>query len=427
PGGAATRAPRATPPPQRAARALPARPPGGGPRAPPPPPATTQGRRGRRRRGPGPGQLGAAAAPARASLPVPGSAAGAPARAGARAAHQAGRRALARCSEQRGSRDAEEEEQSALDRRAHGAGLVRRALLALCLVALAAPAHAAPMARSLVERSTLTLGEGIEWVVVLENAGTTVPEPQFENLDWARVQATGSSRNLSMVNGNFSSSVSYTFLLVPVRVGRHIIPSVTFQIGRTVVRSSPLTIDVVPAAPGLSSGSSGGGARLRLVITVDRNHAVVGEPIRMTVRFFQGVRLRSDPDYRAPDVPGFWTEPPAVPRSYYANDASGRWLVSETRTFLYPTVSGRLRIGSARMECELAGDEDDGGASGLSGGGTAGQTVEIQSDPITVDVAPAPAQGQPGGYQGAVGDFGLTVHPERTRVRADETMNLTLR
>ncbi|HKA23632.1 MAG TPA: BatD family protein [Candidatus Eisenbacteria bacterium] len=304
---------------------------------------------------------------------------------------------------------------------------MRRALLALCLVALAAPAHAAPMARSLVERSTLTLGEGIEWVVVLENAGTTVPEPQFENLDWARVQATGSSRNLSMVNGNFSSSVSYTFLLVPVRVGRHIIPSVTFQIGRTVVRSSPLTIDVVPAAPGLSSGSSGGGARLRLVITVDRNHAVVGEPIRMTVRFFQGVRLRSDPDYRAPDVPGFWTEPPAVPRSYYANDASGRWLVSETRTFLYPTVSGRLRIGSARMECELAGDEDDGGASGLSGGGTAGQTIEIQSDPITVDVAPAPAQGQPGGYQGAVGDFGLTVHPERTRVRADETMNLTLR
>src|SRR5262249_25278778 len=204
------------------------------------------------------------------------------------------------------------------------------------------------------------------------------------------------------------------------------LPSVSFQVGRTVVRSQPVSVDVAPAAPGLSSGSSGGGARLKLVITVDRNHAVVGEPIRMTVRFFQGVRLRSDPDYRAPDVPGFWSEQPAVPRSYYLSDATGRWLVSETRTFLYPTVSGRLRIGSARMECELAGEEDD-GTSGLSGMGTPGQTVEIQSDPISVDVSPAPTAGQPGGYQGAVGDFSLSIHPERVRVRADETMNLTVR
>jgi hypothetical protein len=306
---------------------------------------------------------------------------------------------------------------------------VRRFVLAFVLLGLAAgQAFAAPVARSLLERTTLTVQDPVEWVVVLENAGTTVPEPQFPQLDWARVQATGSSRNFSMVNGNFSSSVSYNFLLVPQNVGRHQIPSVTFEIGRTVVRSEPVTVDVVPAAPGLSSGSSGaGGARLKLVINVDRNHAVVGEPIRMTVRFFQGVRLRSDPDYRAPDIPGFWSEAPAVPRSYYVSDAGGRWLVSETRVFLYPTVSGRLRIGSAKMECELAGDEDDGGASGLSGGGAPGQTIEIQSDPIGVDVTPAPAAGQPGDYQGAVGDFALSLHPERVRVRADETMNLTVR
>lgn len=301
------------------------------------------------------------------------------------------------------------------------------ALAALACALLSARATAAePTARSLIERTTLTVGEGVQWVVVLENAGATVPEPQFQGLDWARVQATGSSRNMSLVNGNFSSSVSYSFILVPEREGRHALPPVTFALGRTVIRTQPVNVDVVPAAPGLQSVSRGGGARLRLVITVDRNHAVVGEPIRMTVRFYQGVRLRSDPDYRAPDIPGFWSEPPAVPRSYYLSDATGRWLVSETRTFIYPTVSGRLRVGSARMECELAGEEDD-GTSGLQGIGTPGQTVEIQSDPITVDVAPAPVAGQPGDYQGAVGDFNLTVQPERVRVRADETMNLVVR
>jgi hypothetical protein len=295
------------------------------------------------------------------------------------------------------------------------------------LALLSSPAAAVPTARTLLERTTLTLQDPVEWVVVLDNAGGSVPEPQFPELDWARVQPTGTSRNFSMVNGNFSSSVSYNFLLVPQSAGRHQIPAVTFQVGHTVVRSEPVPVDVVPAAPGLTSGSSGGGTtRLKLLITVDRNHAVVGEPIRMTVRFFQGVRLRSDPDYRAPDIPGFWSEAPAVPRSYYESDAGSRWLVSETRVFLYPTVSGRLRIGSAKMECELAGDEDD-GSSGLSGGGSPGQTIEIQSDPITVDVAPPPASGQPGDYQGAVGDFSVSLSPERTRVRADETMNLTVR
>src|SRR5262249_1891966 len=160
--------------------------------------------------------------------------------------------------------------------RAQGARLVRRLALALVLLVLAASTvHADPTARSLVERTTLTLGEGVQWVVVLENAGATVPEPQFAALDWARVQATGSSRNLSMVNGNFSSSVTYNFILVPDRVGRHQLPAVAFQLGRTVVRAQPVNVDVVPAAPGLSSGSSGGGgsSRLKLVITVDRNHA----------------------------------------------------------------------------------------------------------------------------------------------------------
>lgn len=306
---------------------------------------------------------------------------------------------------------------------------MRRLVPVLLALGIAAgPALAEPTARSLIERTTLTLQDPVEWVVVLENAGGNVPEPQFPQLDWARVQVTGSSKNFSMVNGNFSSSVTYNFLLVPDRLGRHQLPSIAFQVGRTVIRSQPVNVDVVPAAPGLSSGSSGGGgsARLKLMITVDRNHAVVGEPIRMTVRFYQGVQLRSDPDYRAPDIPGFWSEAPAVPRSYYATEAGGRWLVSETRTFLYPTVSGRLRIGSARMECELAGDEDN-GASGLSGGGTPGQTVEIQSDPITIDVAPAPSAGQPSDYQGAVGDFAINVQPERMKVRADETMNLTVR
>lgn len=295
---------------------------------------------------------------------------------------------------------------------------------------LVAAVHADPTARTILERRQLTRGEPVQWAIVLENAGTAAPEAEIPPLDWARVQEAGTSRNVSWVNGRFSSTVSYQFLLIPEQLGRHQVPAVSFQVGHTRVSTEPIVVDVLPSVGGVGAPNTPRGGRLRLIATVDHASAVVGEPVRLTVRFYQGIRLRSDPQYRSPDAPGFWSEPASVPRSYYVEQGGSRWLVSEARTVLYPTVAGRLRVGPAKMVAELATGEDSDELDPLSslfGGRRAGEVVEIESEPLGLDVVPSPLAGRPAGYQGAVGDFRLVLSADRTHVRADETINVTVR
>jgi hypothetical protein len=156
-----------------------------------------------------------------------------------------------------------------------------------------------------------------------------------------------------MVNGNFSSSVSYNFLFLCRTAG-----AIRFRPSpRSAHRGARAARHRGRRAggTGLSSARAVAAARhnLKLEIAVDRNHAVVGEPIRMTVRFFQGVQLRPIPT----------TGPRMIPilvraresRALLPSDAGGRWLVSETRTF----PIRRYRDGwhrSARMQCAVSGD-----------------------------------------------------------------------
>jgi hypothetical protein len=322
----------------------------------------------------------------------------------------------------------------AAELRRRGVALAAVAGSLLLAASSPAPCAAAPSARSLIERRQLTVGEPAEWVIVLDNAGTIVPEPEFTAPEWARIDASGTSRNVSFVNGKLSSSVSYRFVVVPARTGRHTLPAVSFQIGRDRLSADPLAVDVIAAAPigrlGDAGAREGGASRLRLVASVAPAQAIAGEPLRLVVRFYQGVRLLADPQYRAPDVQGFWAENPSPPRSYYAESGGRRWLVTETQTVIYPTISGRLRIGPARMRVVVA-DADGGDFDPLDPrlgrGGRGGETVDLASPPLVVDVAAPPAAGRPASYAGAVGEFTLTLRPERTRLRADETLNLTVR
>ena len=146
---------------------------------------------------------------------------------------------------------------------------------------------------------------------------------------------------------------------------------------------------------------------LRIVSSLDRTSVVVGEPVRLTVRFYQGTKLLADPQYRAPDVPGFWSESTSNPRSFYTTQGGRRWLVTESYTFLYPTVSGVLSIGAAKMICLVPKERDRSDPMTMLGMGRGdGDILEVTSEGLELEVRPPPP-GAPAGYDGAVGRFSL--------------------
>ncbi len=297
-------------------------------------------------------------------------------------------------------------------------------LFALAAVTGASPAGAELSARSVLEGGDLAVHQSVEWRIVLEGSGTTVPEPEFTEPDWAQITPLGTEQSVRFENGRMSSAVVYRFLVVPRRAGRFRLPAVILRVGQSRVTTEAVPVLVLPESLPRSTGADGGGS-LRLVVALDRERCVVGEPVRMTIRFYQASRL-SERQYWGPATPGFWAEPNSVPRSYYAPEGGRRWLVTESHAFLYPTVSGSLTVGTARMLCLV--ESEPGGLSSPFRIGTPGEeVVTVESQPVRLTAVPLPSAGRPPEFSGAVGEFELSLAVARDTIRADETLDLTVR
>jgi hypothetical protein len=161
---------------------------------------------------------------------------------------------------------------------------------------------------------------------------------------------------------------------------------------------------------------------------LDKKEAYVGEPITLTFRLYTRVRFAGDPQYEPPSSEGFWKEDlPPQQRSYTEIDGR-RYLVTEVKTALFPARAGRLVVGPARLSYE----EDTFFSSDpfelLRGGIGRRRPVRetLRTDSLAVQVKPLPETGRPPGFGGAVGSFVFQASLDKSAVRANEPVTLTL-
>ena len=290
------------------------------------------------------------------------------------------------------------------------------AVLVLFIVVLAVPAAAQVSVRSSVGATRLEVGQPVSWVIATSGVGRN-DAPEIPPLDWAVVQERGTQQSVSWINGRTSARTVHQYSLTPLREGRFQVPPVIVRVDGRAYSTEPIEVEVLPSPGGLGAMPDAGGSsdpRLRLVASLAPREVVVGEPVVLTMRLYQGVRLLADPGYTPPPTPRFYSEKSGPVHSEYVTAQGARWLLGETRTVLYPTVTGRLTVGPARVLCLLADRDAMGGVE-----------VEITSRPVSVDVRPLPKA--PAGHAGAVGDMQLTGSIDRTRVRADEAVEVTFR
>ena len=284
-------------------------------------------------------------------------------------------------------------------------------------------AEAELSARSQIAGGPLAVQESVEWTVILEGSGTTAPEPEFRDPSWAQITHMGTEQSVRFENGRMSSAVVYRFLIVPLQAGRQTLPPVTFRVGQSRVSTQAVPVTVLQESMPREL-PRGGDDELRLVVSLGAEHCVVGEAVRMTVRFYQATRL-SQQQYWGPATPGFWAEPTSEPRSYYLQEGGRRWLVTESHAFLYPTVTGELTIGAARMLCLL--ERHPGRLTTPSQlGSPQEEVVTVESQPVSIRVQDLPASGRPSDFAAGVGRFELGVRAGRDSIRADETVELVV-
>lgn len=316
--------------------------------------------------------------------------------------------------------------------------------LLLCLLSLPWASTAATISAT-VEPAEI----GIEDMAVLEivvGAGTSgiLARPELPPIAEFSVSKSGTSRNMSYVNGRMVSSVTHSYLLTPLREGTLTVPPITAKVGGKTLATEPITVKVVSGS--LRTQRS---ARRRSVLDdpfsrrrssqsreldpyehaeirtfVDRESVYIGEQLTMVFQLATSPEIRFDqqPVYEAPEVRGGWVEPLGDTIRKPEVRAGVRWEIAEIRSAVFPTTSGLITVSPARV----SGVVNAGLLDIFSMMRRSGQRLLLESEPIEVQVRPLPEAGRPANFAGAVGDFRLRASFDREQATANDPLTLTV-
>src|SRR5438552_5790268 len=167
-----------------------------------------------------------------------------------------------------------------------------------------------PTTTAVLSNSEATVGETVELQIKVTGPGDARP-PEEISIDGLEIHSTGTSRQFEIHNFSTTSSVTYSYTILPLRAGRFTIPPQTVRAGGKILRTPELALNVADAPgrpttrPGRStqSQSTNAGDLVFAELIVPKKTAYVGEivPVQIRMGFDARVhpRLTEPPDITA--------------------------------------------------------------------------------------------------------------------------------
>ena len=272
------------------------------------------------------------------------------------------------------------------------------------------------------------------------------PGEDFELL-WGPQQ--GRSSSVQIINGKRteSSQTTYSYVLRPVKTGKFTLPKARAVVDGKEIFSKSASVEVLGGSSGSSdsagrqsasqgNASQGGrtsssGQDIFMVLSLDRNNVVVGEPIKAVLKLYQRTDISGFEGAYFPDFDGFWSQETLAPsniqfvRESYDGQIYNAAVLREYA--LVPQHSGTIEIDPAELVCLVNVRVSSGGTSLFDGFFDEYTTVrkKVASKPVTVRVRPLPS-GAPESFAGGVGVFSVTASLTRDTLVAHEAASLIL-
>lgn len=256
------------------------------------------------------------------------------------------------------------------------------------------------------------------------------------------------SHRISNINGNITSSITYTFILLPLKEGTITIPEATIIADGKLKKSNELKIRVLPPdqGSGASSGQNkGAGQRastfssngqvsdkdLFITATLNKMNVFEQEALLLTYKVYYLVNLQQL-EIKMPDLNGFHSQEVKVKREHptleHYNGRNYNSLIW-SQYVLYPQQSGKLEIPSIDFDATIAVRTQqslDPFEAFFNGGATYVEIRKTISTPkLTLNVNPLPS-GEPDSFSGAVGDFSLRSSLSAKELKTNEALTIKL-
>lgn len=105
-------------------------------------------------------------------------------------------------------------------------------------------AQESPVFSAEINKTNVSVGQKIKVTYTLKDAkGDAFEDPDFK--DFEVLSGPNVSSNMSIMNGNVSQSMSYTYYVAPKREGIFELPSAAIKVGKKTLRTAPIAITVL--------------------------------------------------------------------------------------------------------------------------------------------------------------------------------------
>ncbi len=298
-----------------------------------------------------------------------------------------------------------------------------------------------------LDRQMVEVGDMLQIGLYIENE-QNVPAPQIDNIDGFKIQYLGPSTKVSIINGALTSSITHRYRLVAMKTGIFTLGPFSFTYKGNNYATQTKDIEVVDRGQGmrqndLSPGQQPVGNNLSgkifLNLVTDKNNAYVNERIAVTIQLYVSRLSVRDIQYPIFEGQGFLKEDFGPPRQYKKSLGNELYDVVAFQTWLYPTKSGKVSIGPAKIKCNIVSrTQRSQGRRGLESffddslfsdffNRLQVYPKEVISDELSLDVMALPDKDRPQNFSGAVGDFTMKVKAAPLKLKAGDPITLNMK
>ncbi len=257
------------------------------------------------------------------------------------------------------------------------------------------------------------------------------------------ISGPNESRSMRIINGQVSGSLTYSFVLKPTKLGKAEIGSAEVTYRGKVLKTQPVTINVVKETAGKKIPSSAGISNEDLKQNVfilaipDKRRVTQGEQITVTYKLFTRLNIASPQISKLPKYKGFWAE-----ELQSSNTINFKYEMYKGKRYksavikkvaLFPTRSGELTVTPFELKIPVivkkkrSVDIFDDFFNDSFFGRTKTIDYFAKSNTLRIRVEPLPEKDKPESFAGAVGVFDISANIDKQNVKVNESITLRVK
>jgi BatD DUF11 like domain len=281
-----------------------------------------------------------------------------------------------------------------------------------------------------LDRDTITFGENATLSLEFEGGQSkNVPTPNVSGL---QIVQTGTSQNVSFINGAMSSTVTVNFQVTARQAGEFTIPTLTADVNGQQLSTAPLKLTVLKAGAPHAAAIASGNEIAFMKLSLPQKKIYVGQMLTAQLQIYvrDDVQNFGGFQFTAQSADGFTIGKMVQGQQQRAQVGNHVYTVIPLTFALSAMKSGTLSLGpfTANATLVVPSANEQGGDPFFRQFFNQGEQKQISlaTEMASVESLPLPEQNKPANFNGAIGDFTMTASVGPTNVTVGDPVTVRL-